>query len=70
MEEHVEQLLAELQKKNRILQAYVLTIEPGALVSEQSDIHKVRTLFFCTVFFFKLETYLLLLEKKTRKLYR
>jgi len=41
LEEHVEQLLTELQKKNRILQAYVLTIEAGALVSEQSDIHKV-----------------------------
>ncbi len=53
----MEQLLAELQKKNRILQAYVLTIEPGALVSEQSDIHKVRThlLFFRTVFFLNLK---------------
>jgi hypothetical protein len=42
LEEHVEQLLAELQKKNRIIQAYVLSIEPGALISEQSDLHKVR----------------------------
>ncbi len=37
----MEQLLAEVQKKSRIIQSYALSIEPGALISEQSDIHKV-----------------------------
>ena len=38
----MEQLLAEVQKKSRIIQAYALSTEPGALISEQSDIHKVQ----------------------------
>ena len=31
----------EIKKKNRIIQSYVMNIEPGALISEESDIHKV-----------------------------
>lgn len=40
LEEHVEQLVLEVRKKNKIIQHYIHNIEPGALVSEQSDIHK------------------------------
>merc|ERR1740128_332894 len=40
LEEHVEQLVGEVKKKNKIIQNYVLSLQPGALVSEQSDIHK------------------------------
>lgn len=40
LEEHVEQLVGEVKKKNKIIQNYVLNLQPGALVSEQSDIHK------------------------------
>ena len=44
-DEHVEQLLGEIKKKNRIIQHYVMSLEPGALVTEESDLHKVgRTL--------------------------
>ena len=41
MEEHISQLMSEIKKKNRVIQSYVMNIEPGALISEQSDIHKV-----------------------------
>ena len=34
----------EIKKKNRIIQSYVMNIEPGALITEESDIHKVRPL--------------------------
>jgi hypothetical protein len=40
LEEHVEQLVLEVRKKNKIIQNYITNLEPGALVSEQSDIHK------------------------------
>ena len=35
------QLLAEIKKKNRVIQHYLMSLEPGALISEESDIHKV-----------------------------
>jgi len=41
LEEHVEQLTNEIKKKNRLIQNYFLNMEPGALVSEESDTHKV-----------------------------
>lgn len=40
LEEHVEQLLAEVKKKNKIIQHYAMNIQPGALISEESDLHK------------------------------
>merc|ERR1711972_454760 len=40
LEEHVQQLLAEIKKKNRVIQHYLMSLEPGALISEESDIHK------------------------------
>merc|ERR1719348_2095641 len=40
LEEHISQLMNEIKKKNRIIQSYVMNIEPGALISEESDIHK------------------------------
>ena len=56
LEEHVEQLVLEVRKKNKIIQHYIHNIEPGALVSEQSDIHKVspnnQSNFFCCLIFF------------------
>ena len=53
LEEHISQLMNEIKKKNRIIQSYVMNIEPGALISEESDIHKVRKYFavsanYCT----------------------
>ena len=38
---HLIQLLAEIKKKNRVIQHYLMSLEPGALISEESDIHKV-----------------------------
>ena len=35
--------MADIKKKNRIIQAYYMKIEPGALISEESDINKVIT---------------------------
>ena len=46
LEEHISQLMSEIKKKNRIIQSYVMNIEPGALVSEESDIHKVGNCYF------------------------
>jgi len=40
-EEHVQQLLVEIKKKNKVITHYVLSLESGALVSEESDLHKV-----------------------------
>ena len=40
LEEHVEQLLAEVKKKNKVIQHYAMNIQPGALISEESDLHK------------------------------
>jgi len=40
-EEHVQQLLEEIKKKNKVITHYVLSLETGALVSEESDLHKV-----------------------------
>ena len=42
LEEHISQLMNEIKKKNRIIQSYVMNLEPGALISEESDIHKVK----------------------------
>ena len=42
MPTHLIQLLAEIKKKNRVIQHYLMSLEPGALISEESDIHKVR----------------------------
>ena len=46
LEEHISQLMNEIKKKNHIIQSYVMNIEPGALVSEESDIHKVKYYFW------------------------
>ena len=46
LEEHISQLMSEIKKKNRVIQSYVMNIEPGALVSEESDIHKVGNWYF------------------------
>jgi len=40
LEEHIQQLMAEIKKKNKIIQNYFMGLETGALVSEESDIHK------------------------------
>eukprot|EP00090_Calanus_glacialis_P038399 TRINITY_DN6701_c0_g1_i4.p1 TRINITY_DN6701_c0_g1~~TRINITY_DN6701_c0_g1_i4.p1 ORF type:complete len:807 (+),score=340.83 TRINITY_DN6701_c0_g1_i4:80-2500(+) len=40
LEEHVEQLMNEIKKKNKLIQNYFMGLETGALVSEESDIHK------------------------------
>lgn len=41
MEEHVGTLVEELQKKNRLIQSYLLNQEAGALVSSEMDENKV-----------------------------
>ena len=45
LEEHVHDLTAELKKKNRILQHYLVKQETGSLSSEASDRHKVLSLY-------------------------
>ena len=32
----------EIKKKNKIIQSYYMNAEPGALISEESEIHKVN----------------------------
>lgn len=44
LEEHVQDLVCELQKKNRLLQLYFVKEESGILASEASDKHKVQLL--------------------------
>lgn len=41
LEEHVQDLTAEIKKKNRILQFYFQREESGSVSSEASDRHKV-----------------------------
>ena len=43
LEEHVQDLVNELKKKNRILQSYFLKEESGVLASEASDRNKVSS---------------------------
>ena len=40
LEEHVQQLMNEIKKKNRLIPNYFMGLETGALVLEESDIHK------------------------------
>jgi len=42
LEEHIQQLMNEIKKKNKIIQNYFMGLETGALVSEESDIHKAN----------------------------
>jgi hypothetical protein len=41
LEEHVNTLLEELKKKNRIIQSYVMVQESGTLASNEMDNNKV-----------------------------
>ena len=41
MEEHINTLHGEMQKKNRIIQHYAMNAEVGAMATEQSDRNKV-----------------------------
>jgi len=42
MEEHVQVLVAELKKKNRIVQAFLMKEDSGMMASESSDKHKAE----------------------------
>lgn len=42
LEEHVNQLDKELRKKSRIIQSYVMKLEPGALVTTKMDRNKME----------------------------
>ena len=42
--------MADIKKKNRIIQAYYMKIEPGALISEESEINKVSQSAVCLRF--------------------
>ena len=42
--------MADIKKKNRIIQAYYMKIEPGALISEESEINKVSQSAVCLIF--------------------
>jgi hypothetical protein len=42
MEEHTRQLVAELLKKTRIVQSYIMREQSGALSSASMDENKVR----------------------------
>ena len=52
LEEHVRELLAELKKKNRIIQYYLMREDSGSLASEASDKHKVNISINCCFFSF------------------
>merc|ERR1712066_369814 len=41
-EEHIAQLMTDIKKKNKIIQAYYMKMEPGALISEESEINKAQ----------------------------
>lgn len=41
MDEHVSTMLKEMQKKNKLIQNYIIKVESGALVSTQMDENKV-----------------------------
>lgn len=41
LEEHVQALVSELKKKNRIVQFYLVKEDSGMMASEASDKHKV-----------------------------
>ncbi len=41
MEEHVNTLVEEVKKKNKIIQHYVMSMEAGALATNESDRNKV-----------------------------
>ena len=41
LDEHITQLLAEIKKKNRVIQYYVLREQSGVLSSDRMDQHKV-----------------------------
>ncbi len=41
MEEHIGTLLEEVKKKGKIIQHYVMKMEPGALATAESDRNKV-----------------------------
>ena len=41
-EEHIAQLMVDIKKKNRIIQAYYMKMEPGDLISEETELHKVN----------------------------
>lgn len=49
LEDHNATLVEELKKKGRLLHSYILREQAGALASQASDNHKVRTdsLAFC-----------------------
>jgi len=40
LEEHIQQLMTEIKKKNRLIQHYFMNLETGTLATAQSDLHK------------------------------
>lgn len=42
LEEHINTLVAELQKKTRLLQSYIIREQAGTLSSNKMDKNKVR----------------------------
>ena len=34
--------MVDIKKKNRIIQAYYMKMEPGDLISEETELHKVK----------------------------
>ena len=35
--------MVDIKKKNRIIQAYYMKMEPGDLISEETELHKVQS---------------------------
>ena len=48
--------MVDIKKKNRIIQAYYMKMEPGDLISEETELHKVsgnnREIFLEIIFIF------------------
>ena len=49
LEEHIAQLLAEVKKKSRVLQHYIVREQSGALSSDIMDQNKVSIIFHCGI---------------------
>ena len=52
LESHVEQLLEEMQKKNKIIHHYIMNEQAGALSNSKSDKAKVSSHFWGVIIFF------------------
>ena len=63
LEEHINQLVAELQKKNKIIDFFVAKEEPGVMTQPRDDAIKVKRSLVSTAEFFFFFFFFFLLRK-------